>query len=192
MPAEKRRPAPDPHALIRRSGALMSEREYQAALAHCQQAATNSSDDESRQQARDLAGRLLAASGDSALQEALLGDGGDHVAVDSTPEPEAGVRLASLTTPGTGDPLDLKRRADALARSGGDSAEVAAQYRAAQRALRDAVATERTPEALLALAGACEAVSERGSALKAYAQLVESFPEAEESQTAAERLGQLT
>ena len=74
---------------------------------------------------------------------------------------------------------------------GFDPTEVAVQ-RAAQRALREAVATERTPQAMLALAGAHEAVSEHRSAREVYAEIVESFPEAEESQTAVERLVHLT
>jgi hypothetical protein len=148
--------------LIRSSTALMAEREYQAALTRCQEAAERAHSQEGRLRARRLAGQLHAASGDVVLEQALL--------------------QAAASSPGR----------DVPAERGADPVAVATQCREVQRALRKLPREQRSPQTLMALATACETLAERASAVEAYAQIVERFPNAEESRTAAQRLAQLS
>ncbi|NCQ31270.1 MAG: hypothetical protein COY42_14555 [Armatimonadetes bacterium CG_4_10_14_0_8_um_filter_66_14] len=152
----------DADALIRSSTALMAEREYLAALTRCQEAAERARSQEGRQRARELAGQLHAASGDTVLEQALL------------------------------QPAAFSSGREAPAVRGTDPVTVATQCREVQRALRKLPREQRSPQTLMALATACEALAERASAVEAYAQIVERFPNAEESRTAAQRLAQLS
>lgn len=190
-------PSAIPDLSLRQSAALLAEGQYRAALAHCQEAAGGSLSARGRRRLVQLAGRVHAAAGDIALERILNGDPESPQATSPTASRPraAGVEPSSeaeTVPPLPDDPVALKRSADELARRGADPTLVAARYREAQRALQRTVAQKRDPKALLALAGAYEAVAERTSAVKAYSELVENFPDSKESRTAVQRLAQLT